>query len=126
QSVREGRAGAEEIRLNAGSSAAGAKANEPVWIRISVSPIKMEGRAGLSLWRHQDISADRVKQEDAFSHLQYIINYLDQAPAGFFSADAEGRIAYINATLAEWLGLDPEAPTGGGLAVRVWAHGTGY
>jgi two-component system cell cycle sensor histidine kinase/response regulator CckA len=118
QWVREGRAGVEEIRLNPGSSAAGAKTNEPVWIRISVSPIKMEGRAGLSLWRHQDISADRAKQEGAFAHLQYIISYLDQAPAGFFSADADGRIAYINATLAEWLGLDLEATTGGALTLR--------
>jgi two-component system cell cycle sensor histidine kinase/response regulator CckA len=118
QSVRERRAGIEEVRLTAGSSAAGAKAKEPVWIRISVSPIETEGRPGLALWRHQDISADRAKQEGAFAHLQYIINYLDQAPAGFFSADAEGRIAYINATLAEWLGLDLEATTGGALTLK--------
>jgi len=118
QSVRERRAGVEEIRLNAGSSAAGAKTHEPVWIRIGVSPIEIDGGSGLSLWRHQDISADRAKQEGAFAHLQYIINYLDQAPAGFFSADAEGRIAYINATLADWLGLDLEATTGGALTLK--------
>ncbi len=118
QSVRERRAAVEEVRLMAGSSAAGAKANEPVWIRISVSPIETEGGEGYSLWRHQDITSDRGKQESAFAHLQYIINYLDQAPAGFFSADADGRIAYINATLAEWLGLDLEATTGGALRLR--------
>jgi two-component system, cell cycle sensor histidine kinase and response regulator CckA len=118
QSVRERRAAVEEIRLNAGSSAAGAKAGEPVWIRIAVSPIEAEGEAGYSLWRHQDITSDRTKQESAFAHLQYIINYLDQAPAGFFSSDAEGRIAYINATLAEWLGLDLEATTGGALRLK--------
>jgi two-component system cell cycle sensor histidine kinase/response regulator CckA len=118
QSVRDRRAGVEEIRLNAGSSAAGAKTDEPVWIRISVSPIETEADSGLALWRHQDISADRAKQEGAFAHLQYIINYLDQAPAGFFSADAEGRIAYINVTLADWLGLDLEATTGGALTLK--------
>jgi len=125
QSLRERRAAVEEIRLNAGSSAAGAKTKEPVWIRISVSPVETEGGAGYSLWRHQDISADRAKQEGAFSHLQYIINYLDQAPAGFFSADAEGRIAYINATLAEWLGLDLEATTGGALTLKDVVSETG-
>ena len=125
QSMRERRSATEEIRLNAGSSAAGAKTHEPVWIRISVSPIETEGGAGHSLWRHQDISADRAKQEGAFSHLQYIINYLDQAPAGFFSADAEGRIAYINATLAEWLGLDLEATTGGALRLKDVVSETG-
>ncbi len=118
QSVREGRAAQEEIRLNAGASAARAMGSEPVWIRISVAPIATEGGANYSLWRHQEITADRARQEDAFTHLQYIINYLDQAPAGFFSADAEGRIAYINATLAEWLGLDLEATTGGALRLR--------
>ena len=118
QSMRERRAAVEEIRLNAGSSAAGAKTKEPVWIRIGVSPVDTEGSAGHSLWRHLDISADRAKQEGAFAHLQYIINYLDQAPAGFFSADAEGRIAYINATLADWLGLDLEATTGGALTLK--------
>ncbi len=118
QSVRERRPAVEEIRLTAGSSAAGARKNEPVWIRISVSPVETEGGAGHALWRHQDISADRAKQEGAFAHLQYIINYLDQAPAGFFSADAEGRIAYINATLADWLGLDLEATTGGALTLK--------
>jgi two-component system cell cycle sensor histidine kinase/response regulator CckA len=118
QSVREKRAASEEIRLNAASSAAGAKSDRPVWIRISVAPVEAEGSYGHALWRHQDISADRAKQEAAFSHLQYIISYLDQAPAGFFSADAEGRIAYINATLAEWLGLDLEATTGGTLTLK--------
>ncbi|MGE0008843.1 MAG: cell cycle histidine kinase CckA [Parvibaculaceae bacterium] len=118
QSVRDGRAGMEEIRLTAGSAAAGARADEPVWIRISVAPIATDAGAALSLWRHQDISADRAKQEGAFAHLQYIINYLDQAPAGFFSADAQGRIVYINATLADWLGLDLEATTGGALTLK--------
>ena len=118
QSVRDRRAGMEEIRLNAGSSAAGAKAGEPVWIRISVSPIAAEAGSGLSLWRHQDISADRAKQEGVFAHLQYIINYLDQAPAGFFSAGGDGSIAYVNATLAEWLGIDLEATTSGSLSLK--------
>lgn len=118
QSVRDGRSALEEIRLNAGSSAVGAKPDQPVWVRISVAPIQGEAGGSHVLWRHQDISADRARQEAAFAHLQYIINYLDQAPAGFFSTDAEGRIVYINATLAEWLGLDLEATAGGTLRLR--------
>src|SRR5690606_25443587 len=34
------------------------------------------------------------------------IDHLDHAPAGFFAADAEGRVTYVNATLADWLGID--------------------
>ena len=70
-----------------------------------------------TFWRHQDITADREKQERAFAHLQYIISYLDRAPAGFFSAGADGRIAYANATLARWLGLGLDETTGGNLSL---------
>ncbi len=38
--------------------------------------------------------------------MQNAIDYLDHAPVGFFSAGRKGEIFYINATLAEWLGLD--------------------
>ena len=38
--------------------------------------------------------------------MQAAIAYLDSAPAGFFTADADGNIEYLNATLAQWLGLD--------------------
>ena len=38
---------------------------------ISVAPIETEGSNSYALWRHQDISADRARQERAFAHLQY-------------------------------------------------------
>ncbi|MGO7565535.1 hypothetical protein ACC754_41855, partial [Rhizobium johnstonii] len=41
-----------------------------------------------------------------FKELQNAIDYLDHAPAGFFSSGRKGEIFYLNATLAEWLGLD--------------------
>ncbi|HEY7688139.1 MAG TPA: response regulator, partial [Dongiaceae bacterium] len=42
----------------------------------------------------------------SFAKVQAAIAYLDSAPAGFFTADADGNIDYLNATLAQWLGLD--------------------
>jgi two-component system, cell cycle sensor histidine kinase and response regulator CckA len=117
QAAREGKSAQEEFRLSAGSAAAGARSDHPVWIRVAVAPLRVNG-ANYSLWRQEDITADRAKQENAFTHLQYIINYLDQAPAGFFSAEADGRIAYVNATLAEWLGLSLEQTTGGQLTLK--------
>ena len=41
-----------------------------------------------------------------FQELQHAIDYLDHAPAGFFSVDAAGDIVYLNATLAAWLDHD--------------------
>ena len=34
-------------------------------------------------------------------NLQHAIDYLDHAPAGFFSVEANGDIAYLNATLGD-------------------------
>jgi len=117
QSAREGKTRQEEFRLAAGSAAAGAQADRPVWIRVNVVPLAQADGQVHTLWRHQDITADRDKQERAFAHLQYIISYLDRAPAGFFSAGADGRIAYANATVASWLGLGLEDTTGGSLSL---------
>jgi two-component system cell cycle sensor histidine kinase/response regulator CckA len=58
------------------------------------------------LWTVEDITRDRERQDNAFLELQRAIDYLDHAPAGFFSADAQGRVQYLNSTLADWLGYD--------------------
>ena len=115
QAARDQLGASEELRLQPGTSAAGAKPDLPVWLRLSVSPMPGSAGKGYSLWRLTDISADRAKQEAAFANLQYIIGYLDDAPAGFFSAERDGRIAYINATLAGWLGIDIGGSANGGL-----------
>ncbi|CAN5364920.1 ATP-binding protein [soil metagenome] len=117
QAAREGRRATEEFRLPAGSAAVGAKPGQPAWLRVSAAPIETEGGKSYALWRLQDISEDRERQERAFSHLQFIISYLDQAPAGFFSANEQGKIVYLNATLADLLGLELDATTGGTLTL---------
>ena len=114
QAAREGHSATEEIRLAAGSSAAGARPDQPTLIRLSVAPIKKDGHV-LALWRHADISQERLKQEHAFAQLQHIINSLDNAPAGFFAAETDGRLSYINATLAGWLGHDLDSTSDGRL-----------
>jgi two-component system, cell cycle sensor histidine kinase and response regulator CckA len=64
-----------------------------------------------------DITADRQHQESAFSRLQFIITYLDHAPAGFFSTLPNGKVDYVNATLADWLGIDLLEAQGGNLSL---------
>ena len=111
QAAREGRAGAEEIRLAPGAAVPGAAADHVIWLKLTVAPVD-ETRV---LWRVTDISAERARQEAAFARLQSLINYLDHAPVGFFSARADGRIDYVNGTLAEWLGLDLTQASDGAL-----------
>ena len=106
QAALEGRNDAREIRVPAGSTAAGASPDAPKWLKISVAPLAGQAKRGYVLWRLQDVSVDRARQEKAFGRLQFIITYLDHAPAGFFSTLPSQKIDYLNATLAEWLGID--------------------
>ena len=118
QAARRGVAAQEELRLAPGAAAAGSKAGQSVWYRVSVAPIAASLGRNYTLWRLADISSDRSNQEGAFARLQYIIGYLDRAPAGFFSTESDGRIVYVNATLAGWLGLDLEETANGTLKLE--------
>jgi two-component system cell cycle sensor histidine kinase/response regulator CckA len=106
--LREGREGHEEFRLlqplgRAANQSAGAH-----WYRLKarlLSPVEGRG-AALDIWQITDITSERDDQERFFRELQNAIDYLDHAPVGFFSAGKNGELFYLNATLAEWLGLD--------------------
>ncbi len=103
QAAREERTAHRDVRVAAGRNVPGAYPDAARWLRLKVSPMHHKGHA---LWQLQDISADRQHQEQAFSRLQFIITYLDHAPAGFFSTLPNGKVDYVNATLANWLGVD--------------------
>ncbi len=80
------------------------------WFRISVNRLPDDAVSGKSgpqtVWRVAEITTERARQEETFNKLQEAIEYLDHAPAGFFSADENGRIFYMNVTLSQWLGRD--------------------
>lgn len=117
QTGKEGKTGREDFRLGPGSAAPGARPDTASWHSIFVEPVVHAGRQTHTMWRIVDNTDARIAQETAFEKLQHIIRYLDEAPAGFFSANASGTVDYMNATLAEWLGLDLIDATGGSLQV---------
>ncbi|MCP4936359.1 MAG: response regulator [bacterium] len=130
QAIKNGKNWQEEFRVSNMNAGSERLQGTPSWYRISVAPHgswhtgpgatdsmhdnKDElARSGsrcqdgsVTIWQIAEISSERHRQEESFGKLQEIIDYLDQAPAGFFSADDKGRIDYLNATLAGWLGLD--------------------
>ena len=118
QTAREGKAAHEEFRLSPGSAAALARRDKPAWIRAQIRPVGLPAGQLYTLWRLIDLTDDRARQEEAFGHLQYIINYLDHAPAGFFSTAPSGQIVYVNATLAGWLDIDLDRTTDGTLTLE--------
>jgi two-component system cell cycle sensor histidine kinase/response regulator CckA len=101
QAARERRSHIEELRMAPGLDGQTAAA----WYKIRVRPIERNGRHE-SIWSVVDVTADRKSEEGAVQELQLAVNFLDHAPAGFFSAEPSGNIAYMNATLSGWLDYD--------------------
>lgn len=109
QAARDGRAAEEEVRLSVPLSGrdAGEAEEGGRWYRVAMRPTALgDERHALTSWQVADITRDRARQENFFLELQNAIDYLDHAPAGYLSADPSGRIVYLNATLADWLGYD--------------------
>ena len=110
RAAQQGRSLKEEFRLPPPGEVEDEGTIEPRWFQISVQPMPPKpasGRKGaLTVWQVDEITQDRMREETSFAKVQAAIDYLDNVPAGFFTADEDGRIEYLNATLAQWLKLD--------------------
>ena len=120
RAAREGRRLQEEVRV-------GGQRGEPGrWLRMRVRPLgEVNREAGLTVWSIADVTRELERQENVFQELQNAIDYLDHAPAGFFSVDTNGEIGYLNATLAEWLDYDLAQVGSGGLKLDQLVAGQG-
>ncbi len=113
RSVAEGNVGEADVRLSRGADGTA----DPRWYHVltrplsepvhsSGDPVVDPSPSSGVVWRISDVTVERARQEQVFQDLQQAVDYLDHAPAGFFSSDPEGSINYMNATLAAWLGYD--------------------
>ncbi len=112
QAAKAGHRHVEDLRLSpplTGSAPA-------AWYRVKVRPLPQLGPKTM-LWAVADVTAERQRQENIFLELQHAIDFLDHAPAGFFSAAPGGDIPYMNKTLAGWLGYDLTQVGSGGLTL---------
>jgi two-component system, cell cycle sensor histidine kinase and response regulator CckA len=120
KAAREGKRQQEEVRI------AGHDGGQGRWLRMRVRPLGSGKReASYAVWSVADITRDRERQEDVFKELQHAIEYLDHAPCGFFSVNATGELAYVNATLANWLDYDLAEIGSGGLRLTDIVSGDG-
>jgi two-component system cell cycle sensor histidine kinase/response regulator CckA len=117
---REGKRQQEEVRVLAPDGLSGR------WLRMRVRPLG-EGKKEqkYAVWSIADVTRDRERQEGAFQDLQQVIEYLDHAPTGFFSANPSGAVPYVNATLANWLDYDLAEIGSGGLKLSDIVSGDG-
>jgi two-component system, cell cycle sensor histidine kinase and response regulator CckA len=120
KAAREGKRLQEEVRI------AGVKGRPARWLRMRVRPLGERGRSRrLTVWSLSDVTRERERQENVFQELQHAVDYLDHAPAGFFSVDAAGEVVYLNATLANWLDQDLAQVGSGGLKLTDLVAGDG-
>jgi two-component system, cell cycle sensor histidine kinase and response regulator CckA len=102
QAAKSAGRASEELRLSPPPSGVG----DVAWYRIRVRPLEGVAKDGKTLWTVSDETRDHDRHETFFQDLQHAIDYLDHAPAGFFSAEPDGAISHMNATLAGWLDYD--------------------
>ena len=102
QSARKGVAHAEDIRF----SVPGLQADASRWFKIKVQPLHTTEES-LYLWSVSDATKEKSEEENIFQTLQETVSFIDDAPAGFFSSTISGQITFLNKTLANWLGYDP-------------------
>ncbi len=120
KAANEGRRLQEEVRI------AGTKGRPARWLRLRVRPLGDGKRMRrVTVWTLSDVTRERDRQENVFQELQHAIDYLDHAPAGFFSVDAKGDVVYLNATLANWLDQDLAQVGSGGLKLADLVAGDG-
>ncbi|AVA21761.1 cell cycle histidine kinase CckA [Rhizobium sp. LEGMi198b] len=125
--LRDGKEGSEEFRLLKPLGPGESNGNGAHWYRLKARVLPPEQGRGkaLHIWQITDITSERDDQERFFKELQNAIDYLDHAPAGFFSAGRKGEIFYLNATLAEWLGFDLTKFTPGSMTIGDLVAGEG-
>ena len=102
QAAKSSARASEELRLSPPPSGEG----DVAWYRIRVRPLEGVAKDGATVWTVSDETRDHDRHETFFQDLQHAIDYLDHAPAGFFSAEPDGTITHMNATLAGWLDYD--------------------
>jgi len=120
RAAREGRQLEEEVRVG------GTKSQPARWLRFRIRPLGADKRAAqLTVWLVADVTRERERQENVFQELQHAIDYLDHAPAGFFSVNHKGDVIYLNATLANWLDHDLAQVGSGGLKLGEMIAGDG-
>ena len=86
------------------------------WLRVIGQPLVPWG--GVVQWSLEDVTDRREIEQTARREQAKLLDFMDQAPVGFYSADETGHFLFVNATLARWLGCTPRDLVEGGRRVH--------
>ncbi|MEQ8951718.1 PAS domain-containing protein, partial [Parvibaculum sp.] len=101
QAARTGFAAEEDVTI-------GPRNAERVY-RAIVRPLS--GMSGGAVWLFRDLTAERERAESAERMHKRSLAYVEHAPFGFFAADPDGALIFMNARLGNWLGVEPQQIT---------------
>ncbi len=82
------------------------KSGKIEWRTIEANPLK--GNPGYVVLRIEDTTSRREMEQIIREEQDKLLDFLENAPVGFYSVDEEGRFIFVNHTLANWLGTTPE------------------
>ena len=71
---------------------------------LLISVLPFSGAPHRCLLCIEDLTSRREMEQIIREEQQRIFDFLENAPVGFYSVDAEGRFVFVNHTMAEWLG----------------------
>ena len=78
---------------------------ESRWLRVAVSHHADQRSDGYWAWHINDVTRENTRQSESLQRVRHILDQLDRLPAGLFVASADRRLTYMNATLADWMGV---------------------
>ncbi len=96
------------------------------WLKVSVKPIYLdktdifEGEFSLKkirkesyvYWMIENITSDKNMEQVFAGEMSSLHDFLDFLPVGLYTCDSEGKIEYINNSLADYLHTDKNAAIG--------------
>ena len=88
----------------------------PSWTGINA--IALNSHPGYVLLRIDDTTAKREMEQVVREAQDKLLDFLENAPVGFYSVDEQGQFLYANQTFANWLGGAPEDIISGGKRLR--------
>ena len=76
------------------------------WLRVSAYPLRTA--PGYALWAVEDITTRRRMEQTIHEEQAKLVDFLENAPIGFYSVDETGRFLFANNAFASWLGYTAE------------------
>ncbi|MFT5489417.1 MAG: two-component system cell cycle sensor histidine kinase/response regulator CckA, partial [Alphaproteobacteria bacterium] len=83
-----------------------------------VSAMPLTKGSDSTMWRVEDVSERYELERVIRTEQEKLIEFVENAPIGFYSVDRDGRFRYVNSTFADWLGKTETELTNGNVRLR--------